>query len=378
MTDNFQGDAQRKFVLMEQVDEALHLPFQVDFLTFPPSGRLVAAATDERPVQIWDRTTRQITSASSLEEREVLHSVVFTSSGVLVTAAFRELRGRRYDGDRLVPHGVDGIVRVRRSDRSDVVSLPDHDPAPTGVACSPNGELIATIDPRWRVRLWHVSIGAIVATREWQGGQQESLILSRYDLVTFSPDGRYLALCCDDRRQQAQLWRVDESAPALAWIGTISHLPWLAKCSFSPDGRHLFLLLGSEKRRYPAREVVIYEVPSLDKVERIRLPTMDEGDDVIMDAALSPDGTYLAVATVSARVLLWDRTQRRFILSFQAHLDFSAGGTPYARYAQFFSLNQVAWTPDGSCLATGGYCPDPNDLRFSVRLWRMVSVEDVP
>jgi WD40 repeat protein len=223
-----------------------------------------------------------------------------------------------------------------------------------------------------------MSTGGIVAARDWQGGQQESLAHSRHDLTTFSPDGRYLALCCDDARQQAQLWRVDKRTFGLVWIGTIAHLPWLAKCSFSPDGQHLVLLLGGEERGYRAREIAIYKVPSLAEVERIRLPTAEEQDDVIMDAGLSPNGAYLAIATRSAQVLLWDRTRRRFILSFQAHLNYSAGGTPYARYAQFFSLNQVAWAPDGSCLATGGYCPDPNELRFSIRLWRMVSVESPP
>jgi len=377
MSDNYQGDARSSFVLMEQVDEALHLPYHVNFLEFSPSGRFVAGATAECPVQVWDRDTGHVTSMGTLQEKERLRSVVFTSSGVVVTASYRHLSSVRYEGDQAIPYGVDGIVRVQRSDREEVVSLPAHDPAPTGAACSPNGELVVSIDPSWRVRLWRVSTGATIATRDWQGGQEESLTLSRYDLVTFSPDGRYLALCCDAARQQAQLWRVDEGAPALSWMGTIAHLPWLATCSFSPDGQYLLLLLGSEQRGYPARDLVMYEVPSLAEGERIGIPTEGERDDVIMDAALSPDRTYLAMATRSAQVWLWDRMERRFILSFQAHLDYSAGGTPYARYAPFYSLNRVAWAPDGSCLATGGYCPDPNNVRFSIRLWKMVSVEEV-
>jgi|GEM_PF-4567370 len=377
MADNDLGDAQPPFVLMEQLDEALHLPYQVDSVEFSPSGRFVAGATAERPVQVWDRDTGHVASTGSLMEKERLRSVVFTSSGVVVTASYRHLSGVRYEGDQAIPYGVDGIVRVQRSDRDEVVSLPGHDPAPTGAASSPNGELVVTTDPSWRVRLWRMPTGDMVAARDWQGGQRESPNLSRYDLVTFSPDGRYLALCCDGARQQAQVWRVDESAPALTWIGTIAHLPRLAKCSFSPDGQHLLLLLGSEERGYPGRELVMYEVPSLTEVERIRIPTEGEREDVIMDAALSPDRIYLVLATRSAQVWLWDCAQRRFILSFQAHLDFSAGGTPYARYAQFYSLNRVAWAPDGTCLATGGYCPDPNNLRFSIRLWRIVSVEDV-
>jgi WD40 repeat protein len=195
----------------------------------------------------------------------------------------------------------------------------------SGVAFSPDGELIAMANGDGTLRLWATSTG------QPHGRPLEGHTGKILD-VTFSPDGQLLASTADDGT--VRLWETSSGQPR----GEPLRNPAaeVAPVAFSPDGR----LLAT-----PGTEGSI-QLWRTDTGVPHGEPFGDDGE--VLAVTFSPDGDLLATGNVWG-VSLWNTaTRERHGRLLEGH---------------FGEVWAIAFSPDGQLLASGG-------LDATLRLWR--------
>jgi WD40 repeat protein len=361
-------------------------------VAFSPDGRLIASASQDKTVRIWD--VRNGKQHAKLDHVDWVGDLAFSPDGQLLASAggdpavsiWTVATGERQanlagnsgalfgvafspgDGHLLASAGADTAVRIWDvSSGQQRVILVGHTAAVLGVAFSPNGRLLASASQDRTVRLWEVDAGrqrAVLAGHtQWVRG------------VAFSPDGRFLASSGGDRtvriwdvavgRQRAVLTghtdpvRSVAFSPALqhllasaggdrtvrvwetgSWSSTAllsGHIGWVGGVAFAPNGR----LLASTSED---RKVRIWEIG--DSQPRVEVAGRVAGAFCL---AFSPDGRFLASGGGDRLVRVWDISRRTQSAALAGHTR---------------RVGCVAFSPDGRSIASAG-----GDR--SVRIWQI-------
>ncbi len=336
----------------EQVDEFSPLRYEVNQLAFSPDGQLLMGATDAGPIHLWDRAPHREIWLQPVGREEGIGSIVFHGQE-LHTVSFIPAWGwtRPY---------TDGKAYIRRSDREKIVQLSGHAVAPTGATYSPIAERAVTIDYERVIRLWDTTTGQVVTAYDGKDGPQapRSRYTIPHDLVQFSPDGQLVLICGDECHSRLHAYLVD--GDALLPFADAAEVLYIRSMHIVPDSSLVLLEC--------ADSVLIYTLPDLIKEREIRIPQPGKLGGDILACAMSPNNDLLALVDVNAQVWLWQRSLENFVATFQPHPNFAAFHRSPG--APFYSLNNVAWSPDGKLLATGGYYPQKKGLAFSIRLWK--------
>lgn len=273
-------------------------------LAFLPSGEVISTGSDNT-VRIWDpvsgRIVRQFSTHSRFFAREM------SRSGDGKTLAVNDLKGANL---QLLDVSTGRQLRTMKTPYEDCYLL----------AFAPAGNLLATASNTQSegslalVQLWDLATG-----RELRriGGECCAGL-------TFSPDGRFLAI---NHLSRVGIWRV-ASGKLHRTFNVINprHL------SFAPDGR--MLAVGSVYFG-----ITLWEVATTH--ERLRLRSPDLKGDPWPDAlCFSPDGRYLASTDGNARTIyLWDARTGELVHRFAGH----ENGRP----------NELVFSPDSRLLASG-------------------------
>jgi len=161
---------------------------------FSPDSRILATASEEGMVCLWDIEARQAIAALAHRGglgrwiRKRFHDFFFPSTSVVFSP----------DGRFLATVSRDQTVRLWHATGEPLATLTDHEKEVRSVAFSPDGRLLATAV--WsRARLWEVESGTPLADLTGHEGKVES--------VAFSPDGRLLATASQDRT--ARIWQIE-------------------------------------------------------------------------------------------------------------------------------------------------------------------------
>jgi WD40 repeat protein len=171
-------------------------------------GALLAAASDDDAIRIWDTTTDQL----------VL--VLNEAMGVRVTALSP-------DGKLIAGALADNTVRVWDVSNGRLLyTLEGHTDWPRGLAFSPDGQTLASAGFDRTIRFWNLSDGSLQRILE---GHKSSVLG-----IAFSPDGQTLASGSVD--ETVRLWNVSDGSELKVLQG---HTNFVYSVAFSPDGKTL-------------------------------------------------------------------------------------------------------------------------------------------
>jgi WD40 repeat protein/serine/threonine protein kinase len=263
-------------------------------VAFSPDGRLVASASDDQTVRVWD--------PSSGEVRHVLRG----HSDQLYAIRFTP------DGRRIVAASQDRCVVVWDLESGEVKRLTGHADVVVGVDCSPDSRLVASASDDTTVKLWDAERLTEVRTL---CGHQDMV-----NAVAFSPDSRVVASASYD--QTIRLWEVDTGRQRSRLVG---HAGFVWCVAFSRDGSRLASGGGDQTVRV------------WDAHAGLETHALSGHAGTVWGVAFSPNGTRLASCSWDKTVRIWDPTAGRETVTLRGHGD---------------SVNAVAFSSDGVRLAS--------------------------
>ena len=163
-------------------------------------------------------------------------------------------------------------------------------------------------------------------------GAVARLGIGHVNAVTFSPDGKYLAVA-----SSIGVTLLDPFN--LTVVYSFDTTGSMTSIAFSPDD--LLLASGSIDNT-----IKLWDVRS-----RTLVATLEGHSDVVRSVAFSPDGSLLASGSEDKTVKLWDMRSRTLVATLEGHS---------------YDVNSVAFSPDGTLLASGS-----NDS--TIKLWDVKS-----
>ena len=258
------------------------------------------------------------------------------------------------------------------------------------IAFSPNGTLLATAIPQWRIErregsrplfypnnsiyLWNVTTQESIATfdlgdrpsvlsmvfspdsrtltcvltdgtvERWNVATKENITIMKQDKWDWShalsADGRSLA--CVSTDGTIELWNVATKENITTFKGHVSL--YLQNVAFSPDGNFLAVAVvdaWNERRRITNASLHVWDLRTQRTIATFKEP---KG---FWSMAFSSDGNFLAGGTGGETIKLWDLTPRKYI-----------GDLPGGRN----EIYSVAFSPDGTRLAATSY-------ELQIELW---------
>jgi WD40 repeat protein len=337
-------------------------------ISFSPDRNIIATASQDGTVKLWNLEGKQIKSFSAANNAK-FWGISFSPKGQILAAA-----------------STDGTVRLWRlngKDIEEVEPLKVSQSLVWDISFSPDGQVLASADSSGTVKLWQFDgdkfnpdpIYQIKAHDQVKGEDQE------IHKINFSPDGKFLATASIDNT--AKLWRFD--GQKIEFLRTLKgHTDSLWDVTFSPDSRtiatassdnnaKLWNLEGKEiktlsghKQGVLSASFATYEqnkelvVATASDDNTIKLWNL-KGEEIITltghingvwRASFSPNGKFLATASRDKTVKLWNLN-------------------PQSLFGHTLDVFQVKFSPDGKILATASkdgtvklWSFDPQDIRY--------------
>ena len=332
-----------------------------------PDGKILASASTDNTARIWNAVTGQEIATVSGQKDEFLKVVFCAEGNKLATSGaddtvklwdvptlnefvtLRPLGGEPNfavspDGKTVATGTVDGVATIwDATTGKELRRLSGHGGAIFTLTFSPDGTTLVVGGGNSLAKFWDLTTGKLIpapgSAADLQSLPKVIKATQAIMSVSFSPDGRILAVASYDRTVKLY------SSATLQLLNTLrGHERSVESVTFSRNGR-LLVTVGRDglARLWDAGDT---QEPSIS--------SMALGN--FLSVAFSPDGCCLATAGFSGQVpRLWDLKTRQEIRSFSGHKSFTMA---------------VAFSPDGRLLATGS-----NDK--TAKIWDVATGQEI-
>ncbi|RKU31628.1 hypothetical protein C6497_01495 [Candidatus Poribacteria bacterium] len=250
---------------------------QVFSVGYSPDGSIIATASSENTIQLWDAHTHDLLTTHTLSGHiDYVSSVMYSP-----------------DGKTIVSGSVDNSVRLWDvNTHQEIMVLKEHTDLVSSVAYSPDGNRIASGSSDGIVLLWDVQTGESVGMLD----DHKSYVTS----LAYSPDGKLIVTGCGDG--SVRIW--DSNTYRL--IGILKgHYGGVNCVAFSPDGKTI--ASGSWDSTVRLWSVDVKE----------HIITLSGHTHCIIAVTYSSDGRLIATGGVDGSVRLWNSKTGRFVKTYE-------------------------------------------------------------
>ncbi len=260
---------------------------------FSPNGKLLASASTDKSLQLWDSTTNQELASFPNNSRQQ-SDFDFSADGSLIA----------FTSDSQT------VKLIETATRKELRSFIAKEMSIYAVALSPDARFLAALSTDGIIKIWSVN-----SAKEIFPLEPLAATAGAFAGLEFSHDGKWLASCSVGCKVwNAQTGRLHLNLRAGKSAGRIS---------FSPDSKLLVV---------PGVPITAFEVATGKEVASLTTHL-----DFVFGTAYSSDGKFLATAGRDQLVKIWDTTSWRELATIKGHSN---------------AITSVAFSPDNQTLLT--------------------------